>query len=120
MLTNTEKQAAAAKGYQQQSGGASPTKHLNVSKKKKKKNIHVQVLPLLIKHFLVSKKKCLLKHVLETRHVNTVNFQTNIKGQLSGRGKYHAWHESRAEHFMQSEWTTHRWGMFDATTKYDN
>lgn len=36
MLPNTEKQEAAAKGYQQQSGGAPPTKHLNVSKKKNK------------------------------------------------------------------------------------
>lgn len=103
MLPNTEKQEAAAKGYQQQSGGAPPTKHLNVSKKKIK--FHLQVLPLLIKHFLVSKKKkCLLKHVLETREINTINFQTNIKGQLSGSEKYHAWHEIRAEDFfMQSE-----------------
>lgn len=31
MLPNTEKQTAAAKAYQQQSGDAQPTKHLNVS-----------------------------------------------------------------------------------------
>lgn len=120
MLPNTEKQTAAAKGYQQQSRGALPTKHLNASKKKKKEKFHLQVLPLLIKHFLVSKKKCLLKHALETRYINTTNFQSQSQGAALWRGEHRAWHKSRAGHFLESEWTRHRWGMSDATAKDDS
>lgn len=88
--------------------------------KKKKEKFHLQVLPLLIKHFLVSKKKCLLKHALETRYINTTNFQSQSQGAALWRGEHRAWHKSRAGHFLESEWTRHRWGMSDATAKDDS
>lgn len=43
-------------------------------------------------------------------------FKVKAEGQLSG-GENCAWHKSRAGHFLDSEWTRHRWGMLDATAK---
>lgn len=108
---------AAAKGYQQQSRGALPTKHLNVSKKKK---FHLQVLPLLIKLFLVSKKKFLLKDVLETRHYQHHKLsKLQLRGSsLEGRALCLAPEQSWA--LLEWEWSRHRWGTLDATAKDAN